>query len=62
MQRRFRQTVSFEERLAGFARSVRERAKALPQGKERDELMRKARQVDTASQLNDLMKTPEPSE
>ena len=42
----------FEQRLAQEAQRVRERAKTLPQGKERELLSRKARQLETASQIN----------
>jgi hypothetical protein len=55
-RRRFSHTVSFEERLADFSRHTREQAKGLPAGKERDELLRKARQTDTVSQISNWMK------
>jgi hypothetical protein len=41
--------VPLRDRLALFAKDTRERAASLPPGVERDELLRKARQADTAS-------------
>jgi hypothetical protein len=56
MKRRHRkQTASFEERLADQARRAREQAKRLPPGIEREEFLRKARQAETASQINDWL-------
>jgi hypothetical protein len=49
---------AFEQRLAQEAGRVRERAKTLPQGKERELLSRKARQLETASRLNDWLSSP----
>jgi hypothetical protein len=43
---------TFEQRLAQEARRVKERAKTLPQGKERELLSREARQLETASHIN----------
>ena len=49
---------TFEQRLAQEARRVKDRAKTLPQGKERELLSRKARQLETASRINDWMSSP----
>jgi hypothetical protein len=49
---------TFEQRLAEEARRVKERAETLPQGKERELLSRKARQLDTASRINDWISSP----
>jgi len=49
---------SFGERLAEVAQRLREQAKALPPGIERDELIRKARQAETASHLNEWLTSP----
>jgi hypothetical protein len=51
-RRRFNQTESLKDRLAAFAREIREKAEQLS-GPERDALLKKARQADTASHLND---------
>jgi hypothetical protein len=52
-RRRFKQTESLQERLASFANNVREKASLLPPGADKDELLRKARQADTAAHLNE---------
>jgi hypothetical protein len=41
--------LPLRDRLALFAKDIRERAAGLPPGNERDELLRKAGQADTAS-------------
>jgi hypothetical protein len=43
---------------AEVAQRLREQAKALPPGIERDELIRKARQAETASHLNEWLTSP----
>jgi hypothetical protein len=48
----------FEERLANHARRLREEAKKLPAGSERDDLIRRARQADTASHLTEWLNSP----
>src|ERR1700761_5892719 len=52
-RRRFKQTLSLQDRLQAFAGDVRAKAEALPPGTERDGLLEKARQADTASHLNE---------
>jgi hypothetical protein len=54
--RRSKQTISLKDRLTAFANEARE--KALP-GIEKDDLLRKARQADTASHLDDWANSPE---
>jgi hypothetical protein len=49
---------TFEQRLAQEAHRVKERAKTLPPGQERELLSRKARQLETASRINDWMSSP----
>jgi hypothetical protein len=49
---------TFEERLALEAHRVRERAKTLSQGKERELLSREARQLETASHISEWMSSP----
>ena len=48
--------VPLRDRLASFAEDTRERAASLPPGIERDELLIKAHQADTAS--NDWANSP----
>jgi hypothetical protein len=57
-RRRFKQTTTLEERLDQEARRLREQAKKLPPGPEREEFNRKARQAEAASRLSDWLATP----
>jgi hypothetical protein len=57
-RRRFKQILSFPDRLAQKAERLREEAKKMPHGKEREELLRKARQADTALRINDWLSSP----
>jgi hypothetical protein len=51
-RRRFKQTMSLEERLSGEAQRLRKQAQGTPHGIQRERLIRRARQLDTASQLS----------
>jgi hypothetical protein len=57
-RRRFKQTQSLEERLSEEAKRLRAEAKLLPPGERRDEMIRKARQTETASHLNEWLTSP----
>jgi hypothetical protein len=57
-RRRFKQTKTLKERLSNFARDTRERASILPAGQEKDDLLRRARQADTASHLDEWINSP----
>ena len=57
-RRRFKQTESFQDRLTAFAEESRAEAAKLPPGTERDGLLRKARQADTASHLDEWANSP----
>jgi hypothetical protein len=57
-RRRFNQTQSLEERLAEEAKRLRAEAKLLPPGARRDEMIRKARQAETASHLTEWVSSP----
>jgi hypothetical protein len=57
-RRRFKQTQSLEERLSEEARRLRAEAKLLPPGAARDELIRKARQAEITSHLNEWLTSP----
>ena len=50
--------ATFEQRLAQEAHRVKERAETLPQGKERELLSRKARQLETASRISEWISSP----
>ena len=55
---RVRQTEALETRLAAEAERLRERARSLPPGAARDELLRKARQAETGSQMSEWLRSP----
>ena len=57
-RRRFKQSLTFEERLAEAAKRLRQQAKTLPPSAERDELVRKARQTEIASHINEWLTSP----
>ena len=57
-RRRVKHEVSFEARLAEQARKLGKQAKALPPGKERDGLMRRARQADIAANIKEWLTSP----
>jgi hypothetical protein len=50
--------LPFEQRLAQKAHRVKERAKSLPHGRERELLSRKARQLETALHINEWLSSP----
>lgn len=52
-RRRFKQTEPLKDRLASFAEQMREKAAKLAPGPEKDDLLRRARQADTALHLED---------
>ncbi len=49
---------SFEDRLAGEAARLRQEAAALPAGVERELLLRKARQAETAAHISEWLSSP----
>ncbi|MDA9434015.1 hypothetical protein XH88_19900 [Bradyrhizobium sp. CCBAU 51627] len=55
---RRKQTQSLQERLMAFADIARERARGMPPGKERESLLRRAKQNEVASNLTDLLSAP----
>ena len=55
---RRKHTQSLQERLAAFAEKARERASSLPPGKERETLLRRAKQNEMTSNLTDWLSTP----
>ena len=57
-RRRFKQTLSLEERLAEEARRLREEAESLPHGPVRDEALRRARQAETGSHMSEWLRSP----
>ena len=53
MKRHLQKTISLKDRLTSFAKEVREKAALLRPGPEKDALLRKARQADTAAHIDD---------
>ena len=57
-RRRFKQTETFEQRLAQEAARFRTAAEELPPGTARELLLRRARQAETASHMSDWLRSP----
>nr|WP_080752143.1 hypothetical protein [Bradyrhizobium japonicum] len=57
-RRRFKHTSSLEERLSEEANRLRAEAKLLPPSVAREEMIRKARQAEIASHLNEWLRSP----
>jgi hypothetical protein len=57
-RRRVKHTDPLETRLAAEAERLRDEAKALPPGAARDEMLRKARQAETGSQMSEWLRSP----
>jgi hypothetical protein len=60
MQKRrwFKHEKTFQLRLAEEATRLREAAAKLPPGRQRDLLLRRARQTDTAAHINEWLTSP----
>lgn len=58
VRRRFKQTASFRDRLKTFSAELKAKASELRPGREKDELLRKARQADTASHIDEWANSP----
>jgi hypothetical protein len=54
-RRRVKQTLGLEERLALQARDDRERARSLPPGKDREDLLRRARRTEEATRMTEWL-------
>jgi len=57
-RRRFKQTTSLEQRLAEEAHRLREQAKTLPPGADRERLLRKAREDEMVAQMTGWITSP----
>ncbi|TYM00140.1 hypothetical protein FXB40_01110 [Bradyrhizobium rifense] len=55
---RRKQTVPFDQRLQRVAGEARAAAGNLPDGQQRDALLRKAKQAETAAQMNEWLSSP----
>lgn len=58
MRRRFKQTTTLTERLADEVTRLREEARTLAPGRRREMLLRKARQDETAMQIDAWLHSP----
>ncbi|MCP3388860.1 hypothetical protein NLM27_08730 [Bradyrhizobium sp. CCGB12] len=57
-RRRFKQTETLEERLGAEAIRLREEAKKVPPGMEREQILRKARRCETGSHVSEWLRSP----
>ena len=57
-RRRHDRTISFKDRLAGWAEEIREQAARLPPGAEREAMLKRANQADIAAHLDDWANSP----
>ncbi|RZN16384.1 hypothetical protein CWO90_39895 [Bradyrhizobium sp. Leo121] len=57
-RRRFKQVLSLRDRLVEHAKAARQQAKKLPPAKERENLLRRARQSETASRIDEWLSSP----
>ena len=57
-RRRFKQTTTLEQRLAGQAMRLREEAGSLPPGPARAAIERRAQQADVAAHLSEWLTSP----
>jgi hypothetical protein len=57
-RRRFKQTVSFTDRLKTFAEELKAKASELRPGPERDALLKRARRADTACHIDEWANSP----
>jgi hypothetical protein len=52
------QAETLEQRLAKYSRSLRERARSLPPGAARAAAIRKAREVETGTEISEWLRSP----
>jgi hypothetical protein len=52
-QRRFKHQITLQDRIVAWAKQLRAQAAELPPGPEREELLKKVRQAETAMHLDD---------
>lgn len=57
-RRRFKQALPLEERLAEEAKRLREEAKSLSPGSQREGMLRKARQAETGLHMSEWLRSP----
>ena len=57
-RRRFKQTTTLDQRLSEQAERLRKEAQGTPQGVKRDDLLRRARQAETAAHMQEWITSP----
>lgn len=57
-RRRFKHTISFQDRLAQEAQRFREAAEKLPPGPQKELYLRRVRQAETAAHIDDWLSSP----
>jgi hypothetical protein len=57
-RRRFKQTASLDQRLTQEVRRLRKEAQGTPPGIERERLVRKAREAETAAHMQEWLASP----
>jgi hypothetical protein len=57
-RRRFKQEKPLEQRLEDHAKRLRDEARGTPPGIKRDDLIRRARQAETAARMGEWISSP----
>jgi hypothetical protein len=57
-RRRFKQTTTLDQRLSEQAERLRKEAQGTPRGVKRDDLLRRARQAETAAHMQEWITSP----
>ena len=57
-RRRFKQESPLDQRLEDHAKRLRDEARGTPPGIKRDDLIRRARQAETAARLSEWISSP----
>jgi hypothetical protein len=58
MQQRFKQTKSLQDRLSEFIADARAKVLSMPESKDRDALLKKIRQAETAANIEGWASSP----
>jgi hypothetical protein len=58
LRRRFKNILSFPDRLEQEAKALKDQARELRPSKQRETLFRKARQLETAAHINEWLTSP----
>ncbi|MGF6426924.1 uncharacterized protein (DUF3084 family) [Bradyrhizobium elkanii] len=58
IRRRIKQIETLEQRLADRAEEMRERARTMPPGVEKEALLKRARQAETGAHMSEWLRSP----